>query len=75
MVWIPFPLFCFQCGTDTPCRCKVVGPTLGFYLGIVTAIVCYPASLFCGCCATKTGSRVLGFPVDVNNAVSRAIPF
>lgn len=29
MFWIPFPL-CFQCGTDqNPCRCKVVGPTLG----------------------------------------------
>lgn len=32
---IPFiPIFpiCFQCGTDqNPCRCKVVGPTIGMF--------------------------------------------
>lgn len=27
---IPIPWVCFQIGTtDNPCRCKVVGPTLG----------------------------------------------
>lgn len=32
---VPFiPIFpiCFQCGTDqNPCRCKVVGPTIGMF--------------------------------------------
>lgn len=102
---IPFlPIFpiCFQCGTDqNPCRCKVVGPTLGiwflhildFYISmlIVTSsgfictvvaavrisisqllpwlelnwqltaaflqVICYPASIFCGCCLTQTGKE------------------
>lgn len=40
-----FPIFpiCFQCGTDqNPCRCKVVGPTLGMstiYLSIYLLIL------------------------------------
>lgn len=37
---VPFiPIFplCFQCGTDqNPCRCKVVGPTLGMYSVLCT---------------------------------------
>ncbi|GFN19831.1 hypothetical protein ASPFODRAFT_610164 [Aspergillus luchuensis CBS 106.47] len=75
---IPFlPIFpiCFQCGTDqNPCRCKVVGPTLGFICTVVAAVICYPASIFCGCCLTQTGKDVLGYPVKVNGAVSNAIP-
>ncbi|QRD82409.1 hypothetical protein F9C07_2665 [Aspergillus flavus] len=39
---VPFlPIFpiCFQCGTDqNPCRCKVLGPTLGFCVTIVAAV-------------------------------------
>lgn len=28
--WLPIPWLCFQIGTtQNPCRCKVVGPTLG----------------------------------------------
>ena len=34
------PIVCFQCGTDqNPCRCKVVGPTLGFFV-TVGMVVC-----------------------------------
>ncbi|KAL3413626.1 polyol transporter 2 [Aspergillus fumigatus] len=73
--FIPFIPLCFQCGTNqNPCRCKVVGPTLGFFTTIVAAVVCYPASLFCGCCFTKTGKDMLGYPVTLNGIVSDAIP-
>ncbi|GFF37224.1 hypothetical protein IFM58399_04820 [Aspergillus lentulus] len=73
--FIPIIPLCFQCGTDqNPCRCKFVGPTLGFITTIVAAVVCYPASLFCGCCFTKTGKDMLGFPVKLNGIVSDAIP-
>ncbi|KAF2816744.1 uncharacterized protein BDZ99DRAFT_609 [Mytilinidion resinicola] len=73
---IPLPIVCFQCGTDqNPCHCKVVGPTLGFAVTVVMAVVCWPASLFCGCCATETGKHVLAAPADTGNAVSNAIPF
>ncbi|KAL3475006.1 hypothetical protein BJX99DRAFT_230349 [Aspergillus californicus] len=69
-----FPI-CFQCGTDqNPCRCKVVGPTLGFVATVVAAVVCYPASIFCGCCCTKTGKDMLAYPVKLNGQVSNCIP-
>ncbi|KAF2249694.1 hypothetical protein BU26DRAFT_482361 [Trematosphaeria pertusa] len=72
---IPLPIICFQCGTDqNPCRCKVVGPTLGFGVTVIMAIVCWPASLLCCCCATDAGKKVLALPVDAGNAVSNSIP-
>ncbi|EMS51689.1 hypothetical protein TRIUR3_13862 [Triticum urartu] len=34
---------CVQCGTrSNPCRCKVVGPTLGFVAFVVTGVVEWP---------------------------------
>ncbi|EFR02447.1 hypothetical protein MGYG_05441 [Nannizzia gypsea CBS 118893] len=66
---------CIHCGTYNACRCKIVGPTFGFWVGVLMAIVCYPASLFCGCCATEVGKKVLRTPVDINESISRAIPF
>ncbi|KAJ9191152.1 hypothetical protein DTO166G4_4838 [Paecilomyces variotii] len=76
MVFIPIFPICFQCGTDqNPCHCKVVGPTCGFIACVLAAIVCWPASLFCGCCATQTGNDMLGFPVKLNAEVSNTIPF
>ncbi|KAF2020234.1 hypothetical protein BU24DRAFT_419789 [Aaosphaeria arxii CBS 175.79] len=72
---VPFPVVCFQCGTDqNPCHCKVVGPTLGFIVTVCAAIVCWPASLLCCCCATDAGKSVLAAPVDMGNSVNRAIP-
>ncbi|KAF5869675.1 uncharacterized protein Bfra_010872 [Botrytis fragariae] len=48
------PFVCIQCGTDqNPCHVKIVGPTLGFGVGVLSALVCWPASLFVGCCATE----------------------
>ncbi|KAF7896278.1 hypothetical protein EAF00_006292 [Botryotinia globosa] len=74
------PFVCIQCGTDqNPCHVKIVGPTLGFGVGVLSALVCWPASLFVGCCATEVGKnaqiRMLGAPVDINGQVSNAIPF
>ncbi|PKY08222.1 hypothetical protein P168DRAFT_314345 [Aspergillus campestris IBT 28561] len=55
--FFPIPL-CFQCGTDrNPCHCRVIGPSVAFIVSIVTAVVCYPASIFCGCCLTKPGKE------------------
>ncbi|KAM3081173.1 hypothetical protein ACMFMF_003089 [Clarireedia jacksonii] len=35
---LPIPFFCIQCGTDqNPCHIKVVGPTLGFAVGLASA--------------------------------------
>ncbi|KAL2868339.1 uncharacterized protein BJX67DRAFT_54639 [Aspergillus lucknowensis] len=46
----------------------------GFVVTVVAAVVCYPASIFCGCCFTKKGKDVLGYPVKLNGRVSNAIP-
>ncbi|CAI6342451.1 unnamed protein product [Periconia digitata] len=55
---IPLPICCFQCGTDqNPCHCKVVGPTIGFFVTVGMALVCWPASLVCCCCATDAGKK------------------
>ncbi|KAF7939733.1 hypothetical protein EAE99_001538 [Botrytis elliptica] len=33
------PFVCIQCGTDqNPCHVKVVGPTLGFGVGVLSAV-------------------------------------
>ncbi|EUC39875.1 hypothetical protein COCMIDRAFT_110299 [Bipolaris oryzae ATCC 44560] len=72
--FVPIPL-CIQCGTkDNPCHCKIIGPTIGFVVTVGMAIVCWPASLLCCCCATDTGKSVLAMPVDTGNAISNAIP-
>ncbi|KNG51708.1 hypothetical protein TW65_011045 [Stemphylium lycopersici] len=56
---VPLPIVCFQCGTDqNPCHCKVIGPTIGFVITVGMAIVCWPASLLCCCCATDAGKRL-----------------
>ncbi|KNG80670.1 hypothetical protein ANOM_010935, partial [Aspergillus nomiae NRRL 13137] len=50
---VPFlPIFpiCFQCGTDqNPCRCKVLGPTLGFCVTIVAAVCTVPIHYLLSC--------------------------
>ncbi|KAL1995081.1 hypothetical protein VTN49DRAFT_1268 [Thermomyces lanuginosus] len=72
---IPIIPICFQCGTNqNPCRCKVVGPTAGFVACILAAVVCWPASIFCGCWATKKGSDMLGYPVKLNGQITDTIP-
>ncbi|RMY59986.1 hypothetical protein D0863_11749 [Hortaea werneckii] len=55
--FLPLPV-CIQCGTNqNPCHVKIVGPTLGFIVGVCMAIICWPAALLCCCCATDAGKR------------------
>ncbi|RMY85068.1 hypothetical protein D0861_06641 [Hortaea werneckii] len=55
--FLPLPV-CIQCGTNqNPCHIKIVGPTLGFIVGVCMAIICWPAALLCCCCATDAGKR------------------
>lgn len=43
------PILCFQCGTDqNPCHCKVIGPTLGFFVTIGAAVGSYDTELELG---------------------------
>ncbi|SMQ45535.1 unnamed protein product [Zymoseptoria tritici ST99CH_1A5] len=73
---LPLPVVCIQCGTDqNPCHVKIVGPTLGFLVGVVMALFCWPAALLCCCCATEAGKKMLGAPADTSRVVSDCIPF
>lgn len=67
--------FCFQCGTDdNPCRCKIVGPTLGFVTGVVSAVFLWPAGAVTWFIKKDTGKKLFGTPVELNAKVSNAIP-
>lgn len=70
-----FPL-CFECGnTDNPCRCKVVGPTIGFCAFVVSAIVCWPVGALTWCCSHKAGNKMMGAPNDIWATTKNCIPF
>ncbi|KFX88430.1 hypothetical protein V490_07641 [Pseudogymnoascus sp. VKM F-3557] len=57
---IPFVPLAFT--NDNPCHIKIVGPCLAIPVVVVLAVVCWPASLFCGCCATERGKRTAMLP-------------
>ncbi|GLJ05162.1 hypothetical protein SUGI_0012450 [Cryptomeria japonica] len=71
-----FPV-CIQCGThDNPCRCKVVGPTLGFAAFLVAAVVEWPVGALIFCFRHPKGRRIMAHPATVVfRSVSSAIPF
>ncbi|KAL4025801.1 hypothetical protein IC575_014207 [Cucumis melo] len=64
--------FCIGCGTlRNPCRCRVVGPSLGFLALVVTAVVEWPV----GALVYLFRHRIMGHPVTVvYPSVSNAIP-
>ncbi|KAK8933193.1 hypothetical protein KSP39_PZI015627 [Platanthera zijinensis] len=68
---------CVQCGTmSNPCRCKVVGPTLGFLAFAVAAAVEWPVGAVVYVFRHMKGRRIMGHPVRVvYPRVSNAIPF
>ncbi|BFZ59147.1 hypothetical protein YB2330_000151 [Saitoella coloradoensis] len=67
---------CCQMTDQNPCRIKIVGPTLGFIIGICAAIICWPLGLLaCIFCMRDNGNRLFGYPVSINAQVSNAIPF
>ena len=70
-----FPL-CIEVGnTDNPCRCKIIGPTLGFIFAILAAIICWPCACIIYCCDQKAGRRLFEFPLMKGyNGVKNAIP-
>ncbi|XP_021755031.1 uncharacterized protein LOC110720330 [Chenopodium quinoa] len=67
---------CIECGTrDNPCRCKFVGPTLGFLAFVVTAIIEWPVGAVVYIFNHSKGRRIMGHPVSVvYPKVSNAIP-
>ncbi|XP_044948441.1 uncharacterized protein LOC123397997 [Hordeum vulgare subsp. vulgare] len=67
---------CVQCGTrSNPCRCKVVGPTLGFLAFVVTGVVEWPLGAAVYLFRHRKGRRIMGHPARVvYPRVSRAIP-
>lgn len=74
MAGVP-PVLCIQCGTNqNPCGCKVVGPTLGFLVGAVSAIVAYPAGAVTWCVSKNGGRRLFATPARIMYATNMAIP-
>ncbi|KAJ3695331.1 hypothetical protein LUZ60_000708 [Juncus effusus] len=67
---------CVECGTrSNPCRCKVVGPTLGFLALAVSALVEWPVGAIVYLFKHEKGRRIMAHPVSVvYPSVSNSIP-
>ncbi|KAG2715101.1 hypothetical protein I3843_03G064200 [Carya illinoinensis] len=67
---------CVQCGTrSNPCRCKVVGPTLGFLAFVVAGVVEWPVGALVYCFRHMKGRRIMAHPASVvYPSVSNRIP-
>jgi hypothetical protein len=69
-------MFCIQIGShDNPCRCKIVGPTIGFILAVVVAVIAWPCGLLVWCCSRSLAERLFSAPVNIWQACSAAVPF
>ncbi|KAH7650615.1 hypothetical protein IHE45_20G000800 [Dioscorea alata] len=70
-----FPV-CIQCGTrSNPCRCKVVGPTVGFLAFAAAAVVEWPVGAFVYLFRHVKGRRIMAHPAAVvYPSVTNAIP-
>lgn len=68
---------CVQCGThQNPCRCKIVGPTLGVVAFLITAVVEWPLGAAIWCFRHQKGRRIMHHPNRVvYPRVASAIPF
>lgn len=65
---------CVQVGTDNPCRCKVLGPTVGFVVGALAACILWPLGALSYCCCRGFADRSFGTPVGVFNSIANAAP-
>ncbi|XP_004290993.1 PREDICTED: uncharacterized protein LOC101295191 [Fragaria vesca subsp. vesca] len=67
---------CVQCGTrSNPCRCKVLGPTLGVVAFAVAAVVEWPVGAVVYIFKHMKGRRIMAHPAThVYPKVSRCIP-
>ncbi|KAH7847949.1 hypothetical protein Vadar_031985 [Vaccinium darrowii] len=74
-IGLPIPI-CIECGsTSNPCRCKVVGPTLGFLAFAAAAVVEWPVGVVVYCFSREKGRRIMGHPSTiVYPSVKDAIP-
>ncbi|KAJ4848314.1 hypothetical protein Tsubulata_003702 [Turnera subulata] len=70
-----FPI-CVQCGTTSnPCRCKVVGPTLGFVAFVAAGVVEWPLGALVYLFKRRKGRRIMAHPaIVVYPRVTHAIP-
>ncbi|KAL0381450.1 UNVERIFIED_CONTAM: hypothetical protein Sangu_0209300 [Sesamum angustifolium] len=67
---------CVECGTrSNPCRCKVVGPTIGFLAFAAAAVVEWPVGALVYCFRHMKGRRIMAHPATVvYPAVTNSIP-
>ncbi|KAF3528407.1 hypothetical protein DY000_02043983 [Brassica cretica] len=67
---------CVQCRTGgNPCRCKVVGPTLGLVAFLAAGVVEWPVGALVYIFKHAKGRRIMGHPAThVYPKVSRSIP-
>ncbi|CAA6659213.1 unnamed protein product [Spirodela intermedia] len=67
---------CVECGTTrNPCRCRVVGPTLGFLAFLVAAAIEWPVGAVVFLFRKGKGRRIMGHPATVvYPSVAGAIP-
>jgi hypothetical protein len=55
-------------------RCKVIGPTVGFVVGVLTAVVAWPLGALVYCCNRPAGNRAFSTPVNIYGTVKDAFP-
>ncbi|KAH0463726.1 hypothetical protein IEQ34_006512 [Dendrobium chrysotoxum] len=69
-------MLCVQCGTrSNPCRCKVVGPTVGLLACAAAAVVEWPVGAVVYIFRHMKGRRIMAHPIHVvYPRVSSAIP-
>lgn len=67
---------CVECGArSNPCRCKVVGPTVGFLAFAATAAVEWPVGAVVYLFRPMQGRRIMAHPATVvYPSVTNAIP-
>ncbi|KAE8789130.1 hypothetical protein D1007_36820 [Hordeum vulgare] len=72
MAFVPI---CVQCGTrSNPCRCKVVGPTLGFVALVVAGVVEWPLGAAVYLFRHRKGRRIMGPSLAVARGRSGPTP-
>jgi hypothetical protein len=67
-------MLCIEIGSNNPCRCKVLGPTLGLVVCAVTAVVCWPFGALVYCCNKPMGNRAFSTPVNTYVSVKNSVP-
>ncbi|KAG2590436.1 hypothetical protein PVAP13_5NG402700 [Panicum virgatum] len=70
MAFVPV---CVQCGTrSNPCRCKVLGPTLGFVAFVVAGVIEWPLGAAVYLFRHRKGRRIMAHPATASTRASPA---